>query len=69
MDLSFRKAIEIVLDTLDEPDESVVAKKHNVDVEAVKFFSNDPIIAVPKKLFKVKHHYWTYPHSVDGIGG
>lgn len=46
MDLSFRKAIEIVLDTLDEPDESVVAKKHNVDVEAVKFFSNDPIIAL-----------------------
>ncbi|MDO4676969.1 MAG: hypothetical protein Q4A68_10540 [Anaerobiospirillum succiniciproducens] len=44
MDLSFRKAIEIVLDTLDEPDESVVAKKHNVDVEAVKFYSNDPII-------------------------
>lgn len=24
---------------------------------------------VPKKLFKVKHPYWTYPHSVDGIGG
>ena len=46
MDLSFRKAIEIVLDTLDEPDESVVAKKHNVDVEAVKFYSNDPIIAL-----------------------
>lgn len=46
MDLSFRKAIEIVLDTLDEPDESVVAKKHNVDVAAVKFYSNDPIIAL-----------------------
>ena len=46
MDLSFRKAIEIVLDTLYEPDESVVAKKHNVDVEAVKFYSNDPIIAL-----------------------
>lgn len=46
MDLSFRKAIEIVMDTLDEPDESVVAKKHNVDVEAVKFYSNDPIIAL-----------------------
>ena len=46
MDLSFRKAIEIVLDTLDEPDESVVAKKHNVDVEAVKFYSNDPIISL-----------------------
>ena len=45
-DLSFRKAIEIVMDTLDEPDESVVAKKHNVDVEAVKFYSNDPIIAL-----------------------
>lgn len=46
MDLSCIKAIEIVMDTLDEPDESVVAKKHNVDVEAVKFYSNDPIIAV-----------------------
>ena len=46
MDLSFRKAIEIVLDTLDELDESVVAKKHNVDVDAVKFYSNDPIIAL-----------------------
>ncbi|MCI6863833.1 hypothetical protein, partial [Anaerobiospirillum succiniciproducens] len=46
MDLSFRKAIEIVMVTLDEPDESVVAKKHNVDVEAVKFLSNDPIIAL-----------------------
>ena len=26
MDLSFRKAIEIVMDTLNKPDESVVAK-------------------------------------------
>ena len=24
---------------------------------------------VPKKLFKVTHPFWTYPHSVDGIGG
>lgn len=46
MDLSCIKAIEIVMDTLDEPDESVVAKKHNVDVEAVKFLSNHPVIAL-----------------------
>ena len=46
MDLSCIKAIEIVMDTLDEPDESVVAKKHNVDVEAVKIVSNHPIIAL-----------------------
>ena len=34
------------------------------------YIAKSPIYtAVPKKLFKVKHPYWTYPHSVDGIGG
>ena len=34
------------------------------------YIAKSPIYtAVPKKLFKAKHPFWTYPHSVEGIGG